>query len=923
MTSISMDQFTEFYSQVHREIGNGERIPHPWQQEVVSRIGVNHDAYVDIPAIVAPTGAGKSFIATLHLFVCAVYPYAPPRMVMVLPRRGLVDQVNEEISRIAEVIEVSSHPLVSSVREALFARRSVHDARNKSQVVVTDTLRGGVHGRRGSSWADDPSVCTVLSATPHMAISTLLSRSFGFAPKRHSAYAGLFAVGTVMVFDEAHIQRQAVKTARSVAFLVAQDSQRGGVTSQKLTVVEMTATPSDDMDTSLSVTVGDADVADPFSPIARVLTAPKVVSVTRCSDAGKDIPETLAESALEMRRSVGEGTLAVISNTVGSALKVTKILRKEGLRVVPITGRVRGADRESLFAAFPGVLTSGGSPDVDVVVATQTIEVGIDADFHGMVTELASGDSLAQRFGRVNRHGKRSTPAPIVVVQPPDINKSNGVYSASDLTGALQWIESLDEGKASPLAVKDVPPPVRKPERAVIETFHRGDALRVLLNSGQPPAVYDSPEFWFSDSLSNLPETRIVLRRGIKDMELSTRAALLDALRPQDEECWNVSSGDAESILKSLWNKREDNSIYAIDVRNDGGNLTTFDGKDEDGKPVYSSVAWSTVVVWAGGGVKMLDGGITVDGDSVGGVPAKNGTGIARPVSVETMLHTEGNGVRTKVYLGGEVPIPSDSDKASAAEKWGSHEDAPYWVAARRAAGGGEDIGGYVILGSRGDDGTPQWAVVVPYTTDDTDNPGSGDTSSSVSTSSAPVMLHNHRNDVAEACSNTATRCGVADSTVEAIRLAGLYHDDGKAHPGFQKLLKSGFVRGTAPDGDVAKSPQNSPFNAQSKTTFNLPRGWRHEQLSAAIAAKGLRGSEHRELVAVLAGLSHGYGRLTFPHGWSSLIGDSDIDAEDIFTDGTWEQWVSDLTHTLGPWHLAWLEALVRAADHSVSAQGH
>lgn len=923
MTALTLDRFPEFYTLIHRAIGNGNRELHPWQKSLVSRVGEGADAYARIPSVIAPTGAGKSFITTLHLYLCAVSPSAPPRIVMVMPRRGLVDQMNEEATRIVEALSVSEEPLLVEVRDALRKRHLSPLTENDAEapIAVVNTFRGGAGHKRPAEWADDPNICTILSATPHMAISTLLSRSFGFAPKRHAAYAGLFAIGTVMVFDEAHIQRQAVRTARSVAALVDEDSEWDSFTDQKLSVIEMTATPSPDMDTEIAVTIGETDVSDPCSHIAKVLTAPKIVEVVTVR---QEASKVLTEHASDMRKAHSEGTVAVVVNTVGTALKVTKALRKEGYNVVPITGRVRGADRQALLDAYPGVLTSAGNPDVDIVVATQTIEVGIDADFVGMVTEVASGDALTQRFGRVNRHGKRSAPAPIIVTDTVEEGKSSGIYSADDLQEALQWLRSLEEGKASPLNLKDNPPPVRKPDRAVVEKFHRGDALRVLLNSGQTPAVYDSPEHWFSDSVDNRPETRILIRRGAEKLDLSARSALLSALRPQDEECWNVSASEAESVLKSLWNKAEDQGIYAIDIRKDNGDVVPFASAGSKDKPEYAEVGWSTVVIWAKSGVKMLDGGALVNKTTVAGIPAKDGKGVAYPVPPEQLVQRNGSSVPTTVYLLNEVPRPTAKDIEEAAELWGNSVDAPYWVAARKAASGGEDRGGFVLLGSRGDNGVPQWAVVVPYVTDDTDNPGSGDTLSSTTTSTAPVLLSNHRADVAAACAEVAEQCGITDyDMVEAVRLAGLYHDDGKAHSRFQKMLKTGFPRGKAPSENVAKSPQNAPFNARPKTEYGLPLGWRHEQLSAAIAAHELQGSVHQKTVSVLAGLTHGYGRLTFPHGWSALLSGEDIAAEDIFTDGTWEQWVSDLTRLYGPWHLAWLEALVRAADHTVSAQGH
>jgi CRISPR-associated endonuclease/helicase Cas3 len=64
------------------------------------------------------------------------------------------------------------------------------------------------------------------------------------------------------------------------------------------------------------------------------------------------------------------------------------------------------------------------------VVATQTIEAGVDIDFDGLVTEAAALDALRQRFGRLNRAGRDIEAEAVVLVHKEDLGakKEDPVY---------------------------------------------------------------------------------------------------------------------------------------------------------------------------------------------------------------------------------------------------------------------------------------------------------------------------------------------------------------------------------------------------------------------------------------------------------------------------------------------------------------
>ena len=125
----------------------------------------------------------------------------------------------------------------------------------------------------------------------------------------------------------------------------------------------------------------------------------------------------------------------VVRNTVAGAVAVQAALERElgtghpvlwrvGTVPAPHHGRFASQDRRLLDEA---VETSFGK-DADrgtgtVLVGTQTLEQSLDIDADYLLTDLAPGDVLLQRLGRLHRHGRHSRPAgfatPTVTILTP------------------------------------------------------------------------------------------------------------------------------------------------------------------------------------------------------------------------------------------------------------------------------------------------------------------------------------------------------------------------------------------------------------------------------------------------------------------------------------------------------------------------
>ena len=157
-----------------------------------------------------------------------------------------------------------------------------------------------------------------------------------------------------------------------------------------------------------------------------------------------------------------------------------------------------------------------------MLVATQTIEVGVDLDLSCLITELASGSAMAQRAGRVNRSGERDE-GPVYVVAPPGPLKSaarSGPYTADELQQSLDWLEEIARSPVglAPWAIHpsgggNAPPAAILP-RAVLHRPEPWDAHE-WARTGDEALVEPWLDLWLSDSLEPDLTAGVVVRAGL------------------------------------------------------------------------------------------------------------------------------------------------------------------------------------------------------------------------------------------------------------------------------------------------------------------------------------------------------------------------------------------------------------------------
>lgn len=1005
--------------------GQGYR-PYPWQERLAALLADETRGEADHPGslwITAPTGAGKTTAIDAAIWALAAQADRPPtertigvRIIWAIDRRLLVDEVYEHASAIAERLRLALEDVDDPLRDiAARLLALAADGRWTPSFDVPAATEAGFLPLEAARWRGgaidaterrSPFQPMVVTSTVQQVGSRLLFRGYGVSNRSRPLEAALVAHDATAFLDEAHLAAPFADTVAAVIDHQRQHPRERLSLPPALRLVTLTATPPTDASGAV-VGLSQPDLATP--KLAKRLSARKTVRTVQPEPKPAEQLAALAVEALSDPDGGVPPIVAVVVNRVRTATDVHDRLTKVFARTddaparALLIGPQRASDRRGQLEPIRDWVFGKRDPERPVVlVATQTFEVGLDADVSHLITQSASVSALVQRFGRVNRRGVRVNAA-ITVVR----DEGFSLY-ADDEPAAWSWLQELENegGDVSVGALLERPRPAQsRPPRAptltdlivqqLAQTTHDLDPHQEpdvdgLLRGAEEDQVREVTVVWRADltppgadpfgtearryrhDLLRLappqPDEAVTLSIvSVKELIAGERGALRRALDGADFPVAVPEPPGAplhprlpfvvlrgRDVLAGVWSQpREDAEITIAQLRLGDTVVLPLAAGGIDASGVRPTIETATesrlefdpfagpslpfvrvtpaLVVgdtdsaeWDGGRadawsaiVERLDRELDPGGDGKSDVERKSPLDARSGARWLELLRAVRSSPRAKSH-------PALVDLTALEATLGNDD----WVARPLDRLSESDA---VALPTRLRAG---WVLrrAAPR----------ADREERLGATDIPVTLDAHSDAVAARAGGWADALGTTPDVAQAVRLAALGHDLGKADPRIQAWFAGGTRKlGTPPLAKSVFGTHDPTRSRAARERAGAPRRLRHELASVAAladaidrgATPGFAGAD-RELALHLVGTHHGWGRPSFPtpEGGApplrfmaraaGIAGHAEGDGVDGWQDGAWEQRLWALHDRLGPWALAYLEALVVLADRTVSKEG-
>ena len=873
------------------------RLPFPWQRKLFDRW--LNDPMTWPTACVIPTGLGKTAVVQLWWLAWKQRPdIIPRRLVYVVNRRTVVDQTTAEVESL---------------------RRYV----GGPQALGISTLRGQFADNR--EWSADPARPAVIVGTVDMIGSRLLFSGYGSSFKLKPLHAGFLGQDVLLIHDEAHLEPAFQKLLEAIV----QEQQRAADKSVKpFHVLQLTATvrqrDNEVPDESKILRLGDeellpaSEITEPsnsaLDEVRRRLGSVKRLTLVPVEP--KKIADEVIRRALELEPT-GRAVL-IFMRTVKDVENISAALRKqikqpsnEESRVATLTGTMRGYEREQLiqkpvFRRFlPRADEAKEQQDPTpppmqgtvYLVSTSAGEVGVNLSADDLICDLSTLESMAQRFGRVNRFGT-CTDTRIDVCYPEPLTDKEPL--AEQLRHTLDMLRRLN-GDASPRSLSLIlnspdadaafsPAPKILPVDEILFDAWSLTSIRSPL-PGRPPVE----PYLHGEKDGEAPQTRVAWREEVEKigpeylMDQSVQD-LLDDYPLKPHELLTDDSRRVHEHVAALAKRHPDAPAWLVSIDGkveaplNGRSLTLEFLADKNQRERLDNMTL-LLPPFVGG----LREGL-LNGDD------------ATPV--EDVADQWGQPANERPWKPGDT-YPTWLRRARIWSTVNAEEDAP----PRNPRG--MRIIRRITLGPSGEESgeSEEMSASVQEWLWCERIRGDGEASTRVD---VEVLLEQHTNHVTEEMDKILKQLPLPDDLKRALRWAARGHDLGKARRQFQRALGN-------PDFPGKILAKSGPGNARSRLVGDR---YRHEFGSLFEMSRDPEflklGSPVRELALHLVAAHHGRARPHFAadEAIDPLLPVADCRQQALET----LQRFARLQRRFGRWGLAYLESLLRAADYAASA---